>query len=320
MDLKNSLAAVTDARRQLEVVANALQGVVNVRAEGDIATPLGDNPVDFRGVESSFRAGLAFVAPLDQIDERNSYRTAVINYQRARRAYMAFEDQVKGQVRASWRQLDLLRRNFETARQAVRITALQFDSAVEQASNPVQQQGGRTAINLLNALSDVLDAQNALVGNAVNYEQQRLNIYRDMDIMEVDPRGLWVDDIYQELAADQQENTRSGGGNVPPEPDVPPGIDPEVTDAAEGTLEHESVAAGSGDILGNVNGSSSVDGEWRTTAEAAEAGEAQPQPAGVDRAALVAPAGGTVGDGGGDAADADESFWFDPTGLFGIHH
>ncbi|GAB4146583.1 MAG: hypothetical protein Tsb009_19360 [Planctomycetaceae bacterium] len=197
LDLKNARAEVMDARRRVEIAANRLEAVLNLRVEGDISTRQGNKPLDFRGRQSSFRVGLGFTAPLDQVNARNAYRDAQIDYQRARRAYMALEDQIRLQVRQSWRNLDALRKNFETARQSVRISALEFDSAVEQASAPGQPVNRNSGLTLLNALNSVLTAQNGLIQIWVEYERSRLNIYRDMGMMEIDAQGVWKDDYYQ---------------------------------------------------------------------------------------------------------------------------
>ncbi|MEX0701927.1 MAG: TolC family protein [Planctomycetales bacterium] len=220
VDLMNARARVMDARRRVEVAANALQAALDIRIEGDVNTPTGTRPLDFRGARSSFRAGLGFTAPLDQIAERNAYRAALIDYQRARRDYMAFEDDVKFQVRQSWRQIEVLKRNFEIARQAVRLAAMQYDQAVELANEPVavgqQRQSGNRGLNLLNALNSVLDAQNDLIGIWVDYERSRLNIHRDMGIMEVGADGIWVDAFYQQQAfGPPQTHSRRSGPRKP---------------------------------------------------------------------------------------------------------
>lgn len=208
LDLMNVRGQVMDARRRVEVVANGLESVVDIRAEGDIRTPAGDNPFDFRGDLSSYRVGVALTAPLDQINERNDFRAALIGYQRARRDYIAFEDQVKFDVRQSWRQLNVLQQNFEITRQQIRIAASQLDLAVEEATAPLapgQTQGaGAQGLNFLNALQDVLNAQNSLIGIWVDYERNRLNIYRDMGIMEIDPSGIWYDEFYQQQVREQR--------------------------------------------------------------------------------------------------------------------
>jgi len=214
LDLKNARAQVMDARRRQEVAANRLEAVLDIVAEGDVRTrPLignrGENPFDFRGRRSSFRVGARFTAPLDQISERNDYRLALIQYQRARRDYMALEDDVKLDIRTSWRQLRLLRENFETARQALRDAATQLDLTVEEVTAPprvvqgVQQQvqastSGQQGLNLLQALNQLLNTQNSLIRIWIDYERSRINIYRDMGMMDIDPRGVWTDEFYQQ--------------------------------------------------------------------------------------------------------------------------
>ena len=231
LDLMNIRAQVMDSRRRVEVAANALESVLDVRVEGDVLTPVGDNPLDFRADLSNFRAGVSFTAPLDQVAERNAYRVALINFDRARRTYINFEDQVKFQIRQSWRQLSVLGQNFEIARQQVRLAALQLDAVVEEANRPGQEQGtGTQGLNFLNALRDVLDAQNALISIWVDYERNRLSIHRDMGIMQIDPTGIWYDEFYQERAQKQRSRHEelSGNGSTEDAGDNPEaGSDPE---------------------------------------------------------------------------------------------
>lgn len=218
LDLMNQKAMVMDARRAMEVAANRLQAVVDFVAEGDVRTPAGgSNPVDFRGSSSSFRAGVQITAPLDQVAERNQYRATQIAYQRARRDYMELEDTVKTQIRSNWRNLKVLQQNLRLARQSLRISALSYDQAVEDASDPGQKaQSGLRGQNLIRALNNILQAQNNLIGIWADYEEARLNIYRDMDIMEVDSAGLWIDPFYQDalLRGSPQELPL-----LPPEPE-----------------------------------------------------------------------------------------------------
>lgn len=200
LDLMNQRGFVMDARRLMEVRSNSLEAVLNVVVDGDISTPLGKNkPLDFRGSQAGLRAGVEFTAPLSLIQERNAYRESQIEYQRQRRTFMEAQDNVTFEIRQSWRELNVLRQNFETSRVQIRLAALQYDSAVEATSDPAQA-GRNQGLNLLNALSSVLEAQNSLISNWVNYEQNRLNIYRDMGIMEIDENGIWKDDFYQHRA------------------------------------------------------------------------------------------------------------------------
>ncbi len=211
VDLMNTRAAVMDARRNMELVANRMQGVLNLVTRGDIRNSGGTNPFDFRADQSTFQAGFQFTAPLDQVLVRNNYRSSIIAYQRARRAYMLAEDIVKRDVRQEWRTLKLVQANFETSRQNLRLSAIQMDVTVENASLPSSQansampsvgagtrsQTANQGLNILNALNTILGAQNTLIQNWVQYETTRINFYRDIGIMEIDDRGIWIDPVYQ---------------------------------------------------------------------------------------------------------------------------
>ncbi len=228
LDLMNTRAQVVDARRQVEITANRLEALLDVRAEGDVRnSPNRENPFDFRGARSSFRVGVAFAAPLDRQAERNDYRASLIALQQAKRAYTLAEDEVKFDIRQSWRRLQILRENFEVSRQALRFAAAQLDQAAENALEPLRsgqssRGAGSQGLNLLNALNAVLNAQNDIIGNWVSYESARLNLFRDMGIMEVDARGLWDDPFYQGLS-EQCRRSRTEGENPQrsPSPDGP---------------------------------------------------------------------------------------------------
>jgi hypothetical protein len=124
---------------------------------------------------------------------------------------MLLEDQIKQQVRQSWRQLQTQEYRVQIDRTTVRNAALQYDSASLQAAGTAQT----NALSLVNALSSVLNAQNSLVSDWVTYETNRLNIYRDMGIMEIDPRGVWTDPFYQQMDNLPVESSESSPATPP---------------------------------------------------------------------------------------------------------
>lgn len=228
VDLMNQKARVMDVRRNMEVAANRLEAILNLVAQGNLSTPAtGNHPLDFRGAASNFQVGLQMAAPLDQVQVRNSYRQSIIAFQQARRAYMLLEDQVKYDIRTSWRQLKVNAQIFEATRKQLRQSALQLDINTALSLNPnelaVGQAGttrlGNTGLNLITAVNALLSAQNNLIQFWVFYERNRINIYRDMDIMEVDERGVWVDPFYQNLADPHSQSLPNESANdIPPEP------------------------------------------------------------------------------------------------------
>lgn len=231
LDLMNARAQVMDARRAMEVAANRMEGVLNIVTRGDIRNSGGHDPFDFRADKSTFQAGVQFTAPLDQVQVRNTYRASLITYQQARRAYMLLEDQIKQQVRQEWRQLKQLEANFETNRQNLRYSAINLDVTIESTFLPTQssvsnlpQPGAgvrppaqNVGLNILNALNNILAAQNSLIQTWVQYETNRINIYQDMGMMEIDERGIWVDPVYQPASVIQPSLPSEPADVLPPE-------------------------------------------------------------------------------------------------------
>lgn len=222
LDLMNSKAQVMDARRRLEVAANALRSALGLSVKATTRS-FDSQPLNFPSENFEIQSGLEFKGPLNKIAERNDYRVALVSYQQARRAYMLAEDNVKLDVRRNWRQLSVLKRNLETSRLQLRLAAKQYESAVDQASAPAQTTGGGGGStggvqgnNLIQALNAIITAQNSLIQNWVSFEQNRLGIYRDMGMMEIGPDGIWNDPQYRGML--DQEN-QDGSPNPQTLPD-----------------------------------------------------------------------------------------------------
>ena len=206
LDLMNRRGLVMDARRRLEIAANRLEGTVDILVEGELNTqPLfdGDNPTDFRTKDSNYRVGVGITTPLDRRRERNDYRAAQIGYQRTRRNFMAAEDQVKLDVRRELRRALAEQKKFESNRRALRVAARELDQAIEFGDLP-EAAGGGQGLNISRALDNILMAQNELIEAWVDYETARLNLYRDMGVMEIDEQGHWVEPT--ELTNESESN------------------------------------------------------------------------------------------------------------------
>jgi outer membrane protein TolC len=67
-------------------------------------------------------------------------------------------------------------------------------------------QAGRVEIrDLLEAQEDLLSAQNALTGAAVDYRLAELELQRDLDVLEVGSDGLWTE-FNPELLRHEESN------------------------------------------------------------------------------------------------------------------
>ena len=198
LDWMNARANLVDSWRQIEVTANQLESQIDLRVDGDIGTN-GDNPVAFDSDNSRVHFGLEFDTPVTRLQERNTYRRTLINYQRARRDFMLFEDRAKQSIRNTVRFVELSRINFEVRRAAVQVAIAQVDLARLNIQKPPQAgqnntQASPTATrDLVSALTDLLNAQNDFLNVWVNYEVLRMLLDFELGTMELDENGLWRD-------------------------------------------------------------------------------------------------------------------------------
>ena len=201
LDLQNQLGQVTDDWRRVWVAANALRGTLNINATANVATdPTHPHPLDFASSASMYTLGFQFDGPLNRLAERNAYRASLISFQRAKREYLALSDNVEQQIRRDLRQIRQVRLNFEISRQSLLVATRQVESARLALINPDRAQNTDTLATtnqLLTALGNLVNARNALAGNYINYEQQRVQLLLDLEALQLDQRGFPTHDSLQ---------------------------------------------------------------------------------------------------------------------------
>ncbi|MDD3586862.1 MAG: TolC family protein [Thermoguttaceae bacterium] len=198
LDWMNARSILVDEWRNMEIVANTLKGYLDVSVSGSI-TNEGSNPVNFSAKNAKFTTGVAFDAPLTRLLERNAYRTALIRYDQARRAYYNYVDGIKVQVRSTIRAIQLNQMNFELQRENV-LTAIQRvqQAQLKLAEPPtsgsnIGSLGTSAAQNLVDSLTDLLSAQNSLMETWLSYRAQRMGLLLVLGVFQLDENGKWID-------------------------------------------------------------------------------------------------------------------------------
>jgi outer membrane protein TolC len=187
LDLLNRQEQLEDVERGVRLARNALLPDLDLRlgtsyAAGDsLEAPFGG---DLARANSSLAVTLG--VPLDRVDERNAYRAAELSLARARRDLEEFEDQLRVQIQSSFRELARRLESLEIQRQLIvdqtknlRIAELRFE------------RGEIPNRDVVEANQSLLDAQNALIDEQVNYEIERLQLLRDLGILFIDEQGMW---------------------------------------------------------------------------------------------------------------------------------
>ena len=194
-DWLNNRASLVNSWRAIEVVADNLESVLNLTLSGDVRN-VGDNPLAFHSTAGTVRAGIAWDAPITRLQERNNYRQVLIEYQRAKRSYYTYEDNVWRSMRTLLRTVRQNQLSFEIQRFAVQNAALTIGINQDRAriNEVLGTVGPPTAANdYANAINSLLNAQQALIGTFVNYEALRRSLDLDLGTMQLDADGIWID-------------------------------------------------------------------------------------------------------------------------------
>jgi len=186
LDLANSADAVLDAQRKVFVAADSL------RAEANIVGTLGTTSArraDRRSLDSlseDFGVGLELDLALDRVPEQNVYRKALITLNRRQRDYEQAADTVNLQVRQAHRDLTEAAERYKVLSEALELAQRRFNNTFL-----LLQYGRASSRRVLQAQSDLFDAQNDAGQALVDYKVAILNFYRDTGVLHVRPDGMW---------------------------------------------------------------------------------------------------------------------------------
>jgi outer membrane protein TolC len=193
IDLWNSRDRVEDASRRVVVAKQDTLPSVNSLLNYNIL----DNPdrTDFSLISRnrSTSLGLDLDLNLNQKPERNTMRAAQIAEQRARRELDLAEEDVRRDVRAGWRDLEVARKLYELALRGLEISTARLE--VEEAFNA---EGQGTAIDLVDAQRDMNTTRDLVISTRINHTLARLQLWRDMGVLFIEKDGGWVDVLKNE--------------------------------------------------------------------------------------------------------------------------
>ena len=183
-DVLTERADVRDAERDVRFAADAFLPELDLEVD---LSATGEDPRDAHKIRFDRRTQvnrLSFRYELNQVDNRDDYREAMIALERAKRDLAEFEDEVRNDVRRDYRTLRQSRRSYELQVRNVEIAKRRNKLASLQ-----QREGQASARDVLEAEEDLRDAQNGLTNALVSYTTTRLNFLAAMGMLSVDEKG-----------------------------------------------------------------------------------------------------------------------------------
>lgn len=196
-DHQNALGQVEDAGRRLLIAADDLRAALDVTLDASAASEEG-RPLDFEGEDAPWLVGLELDLPVDQLPERNAYRTRLIELEQVRRAAQESADLIVADLRDALRGLRSARQSYEIQERAVELALRRVEST------ELSLEAGRADTrDVLESQEDLLAARNALTAALTDYILSGLALYRDMELLRVGRDGVGVDTapVFERMAA-----------------------------------------------------------------------------------------------------------------------
>jgi outer membrane protein TolC len=186
LDLYNVRDQFGDAARKIDLAKNQLLPDLTLVLDASAAAPRGRGLPELDVQNVTWSAGFDVNLPLDRKSERNSYRSSLINYERARRRLELAVDQIKLAVNDNWRSLETAKRNYDSSVIGVRVNQERVDE-----QNLLAEYGRATTIDQVDAQNALTVSLNAQTSALVNHTVTRLRFWRDLGILTVKDNGLW---------------------------------------------------------------------------------------------------------------------------------
>ncbi|MFQ6036945.1 MAG: TolC family protein, partial [Sedimentisphaerales bacterium] len=188
LDLANSIDAVDDAVRKLELAAEGLGLQLNLVGSLDVSSPDKTRFTRLQFQRGIYSLGGQADLPLDRKNQRNAYREKLITLTQQQRTLENELDNVKLQVRNALRQLREQAESYRIQKLAVELAQRRVES------NQLLLDAGRIEVRLLlDAQNALLAAQNAFTAALVDHTIAKLSFFRDVGILQVRPDGMWQD-------------------------------------------------------------------------------------------------------------------------------
>jgi len=182
-----------DSHRRLEIAENSLLPVLDARVEYQLESGEDVNkPLKPEGSRRDYAGELSLELPLDRKGERNHYRRSQIRLERRKRDVEALRNEILAGVRRTYREVSESRESYEIQ--------LKSRELADDRVNSVNMllQAGREGVNIrdrLEAEDALLEAENNVTRELVNYTIARLEFYHAIEQLEVDEQGNWHEEL-----------------------------------------------------------------------------------------------------------------------------
>ncbi len=186
LDLYNDRDRLEDAARIVEVQANRLLPDLDLVLAGRVDSKPGDRFQELDFKRARWNAGINLDLPLNRKSERNAYRTAIIDVERADRQLELAVDRVKLDVRDALRNIYDAKQTYE-----INTFSLEFNERRVREAIINSEIGRGRSQDLVDAQNDLTSSLNDLTSALIDNTIANLEFWRDMGILLIKEDGQW---------------------------------------------------------------------------------------------------------------------------------
>jgi outer membrane protein TolC len=174
LDLTNDADKVLDAQRGVYVAADGLRPGLDV---------LGSQRLDTDG-SRKVSGGIAL--DLDHVPEQDQYARALVLLNQRQREYDLTADTIRTEVREAHRKMVETAERYKVLSEGLSLAQERVDKTFA-----ALRYATLSSRRVLNALEHLYDARNQAADALTEYAVANLNFYRDTEILQVRPDGMW---------------------------------------------------------------------------------------------------------------------------------
>ncbi len=193
LDLITEYEKVEDSKRKVEIALNNLKNSINMNASIKSSGDIKDRPnIDLNSPQYSL--GIDFNIPFNKLPQRNEYKRALIQYERAKRSFDKKVDTVKKEIIDSYRNLEESYQSY-----IIQLNSFKLAERRVESTDLLLQAGRATTRDLLEAQDAYLSAKNNVINSIVSFILEYLNFLYTTEKLEIDENGIWKGDINEIL-------------------------------------------------------------------------------------------------------------------------
>jgi outer membrane protein TolC len=189
LDLLNIIDRFEDSQRKIRVFASALKPGLDLFANADLETTRPTDYTKFNIDNVRASAGVELDLPIDRLRQRNSYRAALVTFEREIRNLSLELDDLRRDISEGLRNISLLRETYR-----VQLVELALAERRVEREELLLKAGRSQIRDLLEAQDARVRAQNGVTQSLVDYHIARLNLLLRIGVLRSDFDKFWIAD------------------------------------------------------------------------------------------------------------------------------